>query len=65
MSTGGIVAGDEKRRASGLGCGGDGGEMGRFLRLQWKEGKSKQSTSIDQLERHPWRQAVRTEGDVM
>lgn len=39
--------------------------MGRFLRLQWKKGKSKEGTSIDQLERQSWRQAVGAEGDVM
>lgn len=62
------MAGDERRRASGLGCGSDGGETqegwGRFLRLQWKKGKSKRSTTIEQLERQSWRQAARAEGDV-
>lgn len=38
--------------------------MGRLLRLQWKKGKSKKGTSIDQLERKSWRQAVGAEGDV-
>lgn len=50
---GGIVAGDEKRRASGLECGGGNTRgVGRVLRLQWKESKSKKGGQIKERHKH-------------